>query len=258
MKGVLRECKQSFTKFFIIFGGKERSSVLCSLSVNKDSRIFHKNVILKFLWKNSSKCEYKHNLTIFLAMIGFLNNHPVCKYKRATEMNWKGLLVGTSRVGNFAVLPRSWYISILKVAMIPRSVTNLTLQNRSPKHPGTEKYLWPLPDQICKLYVWIWMFAPRSSLTILFIFLSWLHHYQQVTLPVMVFRENILRICAFSLYKNRYSCPRLNLRGFKHDLQYSYVLTSCVTDELIIYTHMRRAMIFYYHLLTWLNVKFKK
>ena len=69
------------------------------------------------------------------------NNHPVCKYKRATEMNWKGLLVGTSRVGNFAVLPRSWYISILKVAMIPRSVTNLTLQSRSPRHLGTEKYL---------------------------------------------------------------------------------------------------------------------
>ena len=170
MKGVLRECKQSFTKFFIIFWGKERSSVLCSLNVNKDSRIFHENVLLNFLWTNSSKCEYKHNLTIFLAMIGFLNNHPVCKYKRATEMNWKGLLVGTSRVGNFAVLPRSWYISILKVAMIPRSVTNLTLQNRSPKHPGTEKYLWPLPDQICKLYVWIWIFAPKFSITILFIF----------------------------------------------------------------------------------------
>ena len=87
-----------------------------------------------------------------------------------------------------------------------------------------------------------------TQLTVLLIFLSWLHHYQQVTLPVMVLGEDILRICAFSLYKNRYSCLRLNLRGFKHDLQYSYALTSCVTDELIIYTHMRRAMIFYYHL----------
>ena len=65
-------------------------------------------------------------------------------------MNWKGLLVGTSRVGNFAVLP--WYISILKVAMIQRSVTNLTLQNRLPRHPGTEKYLSMLLDPICKLY----------------------------------------------------------------------------------------------------------
>ena len=87
------------------------------------------------------------------------NNHPVCKYKRATEMNWKGLLVGTSRVGNFAVLP--WYISILKVAMIQRSVTNLTLQNRLPRHPGTEKYLSMLLDPICKLYCWI--FAPKSK-----------------------------------------------------------------------------------------------
>ena len=93
--------------------------------------------------------------TIFDEFFKFVmwNNHPVCKYKRATEMNWKGLLVGTSRVGNFAVLP--WYISILKVAMIQRSVTNLTLQNRSPRHPGTEKYLSMLLDPICKLYCWI-------------------------------------------------------------------------------------------------------
>ena len=54
-------------------------------------------------------------------------------------------------------------------------------------------------------------------------------------------------LCIFFV-QNRYSCLRLNLRGFKDDLQYSYALTSCVTDELIIYTHMRRAMIFYYHL----------
>ena len=65
-------------------------------------------------------------------------------------MNWKGLLVGTSRVGNFAVLP--WYISILKVAMIQRSVTNLILQSPLPRHPGTGKYLSMLLDPICKLY----------------------------------------------------------------------------------------------------------
>ena len=87
----------------------------------------------------SSKRESSSNFLIFL--IPFLKILTLYVNIKEQQKCWKGLLVGTSRVGNFAV-SQPWYISILKaikLATIP-GVTYRTLPNLSLRRLGTEKY----------------------------------------------------------------------------------------------------------------------